>query len=68
MCVGLVFVFFLEVEHLQEELQRRDAEEKENRQVEIQRSIVRSTRGRRQQQEESHPVQNLQEEAKVSLY
>ncbi|TNN03421.1 hypothetical protein fugu_000450 [Takifugu bimaculatus] len=53
-----------EVEHLQEELQRRDAEEKENRRVEIQRSTVRSTRGRRQQQEESQPVQNLQEDAK----
>eukprot|EP00066_Takifugu_rubripes_P024303 XP_011613569.1 PREDICTED: kinesin-like protein KIF20A isoform X1 [Takifugu rubripes] len=53
-----------EVEHLQEELQRRDAEEKENRRVEIQRSTVRSTRRRRQQQEESQPVQNLQEDAK----
>lgn len=61
-------VFVLELEHLQEEYQRREAEEKENRQVEIQRSTVRSRRGKRQPKlGESQPEQKFQEGAKVSL-
>lgn len=63
-------MFVLELEHLQEEFQRREEEEKENRQVEIQGSGVRSKRvGRRQQQElgESQLFQTFQEGAKVSL-
>lgn len=60
-------MFVLELEHLQEECQRREAEEKENRQVEIQRSTVRSRKGRRQQElGETQLVQNFQEGAKVS--
>lgn len=65
-------VFVLELERLQEECQRREAEEKENRQVEIQRSTVRSRRGRRQQElgesVNSQQLQNFQEGAKVSLH
>lgn len=63
-------MFVLELEHLQEEFQRTEAEEKENRQVEIQGSRVRSKRvGRRQQQElgESQLLQTFQEGVKVSL-
>lgn len=56
-----------ELEHLQEELQRTEAEEKENRQVELQRSTVRSRRGRRQKQEEQGESEPVQEDAKVSL-
>lgn len=61
-------VFVLELKRLQEECQRREAEEKENRQVEFQRSTIRSRRGKRQQEMgESQQLQNFQEGAKVSL-
>lgn len=62
-------VFVLELGHLQKECQKREADEKENREVGIQKSAVQSRRGRRQQEleEESLPVQNFQEVAKVSL-
>lgn len=69
LCVSALLQLGSEKEKRIEEM-FREAEEKENRQVEIQGSRVKSRRGeRRQQQElgESQLVQTFQEGAKVSL-
>lgn len=60
-----VCVFVSELEHLQEQLQTSEAEEKENRQVELQRS-VRSKRGKVQKKEELGESELVQEDANVS--